>query len=116
MKKLLLIFSLVGVFGAVKPMNSERQYALSTLENRIEDSDWLTIIADVKRGDLASSDICKYDTAAIREKLRTGKDKSNWFKNQTLFQSLLIEAEDGNPSWDRLYSLLEAMGFKMQLT
>ncbi len=32
---------------------------------------------------------------------------------QSIYRML---SEDGNPTWDRLYTLLEAMGFKMQLT
>jgi len=115
MKKLLVIFSMVAIFGATHAMDPYRQEALSNLGNSINNSAWGFIIERVAIGILFSSDICKYETPEIRENLRTGKEIVKIRRNQTFFQSLLLELanyhyEDRNyPSSVRVRAFLQGL-------
>jgi hypothetical protein len=91
MKRLLIVFSCIAIFGATRGMDSYRQEALGNLEDNIKNSYWGLIIREVAMGTLTSGDICKYETPEIRANLRTGKETAPIRKNQTLFQSLLLE-------------------------
>src|SRR5580692_4401752 len=94
LKRLLFIFSLVGVFGAIKPMDPYRKRALDDLESNIKNSSWHSIIERVALDQLFSSDICQYKTSEMGEKLRTGKSTEGILKDQTLFQALLLKIVD----------------------
>jgi len=91
MKKLLFLTCTLGIFGNSIAMDSYRQQALNALEGNLQNSDWGAIIREVALGNLSSGDICKYETSEIRERLRTGKETVPIRKNQTFFQSLLLE-------------------------